>query len=418
MMKERVITVTLITDQEDPEYDIKELTELAEAAGSEVILEETNTRKKVNPSLYIGTGKADELRDLAREFEVETIIFNHELTGTQIRNLEKRTDCKIVDRTSLILDIFALRAHTKESRLQVKLAQLEYRLPRLEGYGNYLSRLGGGIGTRGPGEQQIETDRRRIRLEIHNIKKELEEVVKTRDITRQNRRRNRIPLISLVGYTNAGKSTIGNKLLEEESEEFKVKNRLFQTLDTKIRKGEIDDQEFLIADTVGFVKNLPTNLVEAFKSTLEEIRYADIILHIIDSSSADIFEQLKTTNDILDDMNIRKDNRVIVFNKKDLTDGSLSDYYNNFDKSSIFISAYNDKDMDRLKNRILEVIYSEYKLVTMEIPHTEYHIISELLDRYNYEKLKHLSEFNEITLYIDSIDQNKYKDYIKGDQDG
>ena len=251
------------------------------------------------------------------------VVFNDELSGAQIRNLENIIDRKIVDRTNLILDIFANRASSREGKLQVKLAQLNYRLPRLVGFRDYLSREGGGIGTRGPGEQKLETDRRHILREIDNIERALKNAEKARSIKRKRRENSNLPIVALVGYTNAGKSTLLNRIIEMASENNEIKkvfvyDMLFATLDTSLRRAKLPNgQPFLITDTVGFVSKLPTHLVEAFKGTLEEVKYADLLIHVVDASNSDLDIQIKTTYNILKELEVLDKPIITVFNKMD-----------------------------------------------------------------------------------------------------
>lgn len=299
------------------ETSMKELSDLVFADGAEVVGEVTQNILKFNPKYLIGSGKVDEIKEMVELLEVDAVVFNDELSGIQVRNLEKRIKKKVIDRTNLILDIFGLRATTYEAKLQVELAMLEYQLPRLLGIDGW-SRTGGGIGTRGPGEQIIETDRRRLKREIDKIKEKLDKAKKTRDTTRTRRLDSNIPIVSLVGYTNAGKSTILNRLKDEDSGEVSVRNMLFETLDPSSRKARLlSGREFIISDTVGFVSKLPTKIVEAFKSTLEEIKYSDLILHVIDASSEDLEIQYKTTMSILKDIDVLDKNIITVFNKVD-----------------------------------------------------------------------------------------------------
>lgn len=298
MEKVLIIGVELDTDTIDIENSLDELEELVSAADGVVISRLVQKKDNINPAYFIGKGKAEEIKNYCEELNITTVVFNDELSGAQLRNLEKIIDRKIVDRTNLILDIFASRANSKEGKLQVKLAQLKYRLPRLIGFRDYLSREGGGIGTRGPGEQKLETDRRHILREVDNIEKQLKEIEQNRETKRKKREDSNLPIVALVGYTNAGKSTLLNKLLEfsDEYEEVKqvfVKDMLFATLDTSLRRGKLPNgQAFLLTDTVGFVSKLPTRLIEAFKGTLEEVKYADLLLHVVDASNKDLDIQI------------------------------------------------------------------------------------------------------------------------------
>ena len=274
--------------KEKIDYSMEELAGLAEAAGGEVLGVMVQKIEKVNTGTYIGKGKVLELSEMCQMLEADTVIFNDELSGMQIRNLEEVTGVRVIDRTILVLDIFASRATSKEGKLQVELAQLQYRMPRLLGFGKSLSRLGGGIGTRGPGEKKLETDRRHISKRMDDIREELKQLNATRIIQRSKREKSEIPVVALVGYTNAGKSALMNRILSDiEKEEKSVgsKDMLFATLDVQQRSIKLDDKkEFILIDTVGFVSKLPHSLVDAFKATLEEVLYADLLVHIVDAS--------------------------------------------------------------------------------------------------------------------------------------
>src|SRR5690554_2533859 len=323
MEKVLIVGVELDNDEFEIEDSLDELEELVKAAGGYVEARITQKKDRINAALFVGKGKAEEIRDYCEQLDIDTVVFNNELTGAQLRNLEGIIDRKIIDRTTLILDIFALRAASKEGKLQVKLAQMKYRLPRLIGMRDYLSREGAGIGTRGPGEQKLETDRRHILREINNIEKQLKEVESIREVKRKKRMSSNMPMVAMVGYTNAGKSTLTNTLMVHDNldEDFKkvyVEDMLFATLDTSHRISKLPNgQEFLLSDTVGFVSKLPTKLVEAFKGTLEEVKYADLLLHVIDASNKDLDIQINTTMDLLKDLETVDKPIVTVFNKMD-----------------------------------------------------------------------------------------------------
>lgn len=351
---------------------LEELKALAETVDAEVVEVFTQKRERPHQSFYIGTGKVKEIKHYIEENEIDVVIINSELTPTQNRNLTNIWEVKIVDRTQLILDIFAMRARTKEGKLQVELAQLEYMLPRLHGKGIELSRLGGGIGTRGPGETKLETDRRHIRNRISDIKSALKQVVKHRDQYRENRKRNSVFQISIVGYTNAGKSTLFNRLTNESSLE---ENRLFATLDPLTRKISLPcGFQALISDTVGFIQKLPTSLIAAFRSTLEEVTVADFILHVVDCSHENAIEHEKTVNDILKELNADHIPRLTVYNKSDLLDDEFIPY----SKPSIVMSTFNQDDLKRLKMKIQEVLTEEWQKYELTIPSEESHIIHRL----------------------------------------
>ncbi|MFY9286353.1 MAG: GTPase HflX, partial [Tissierellaceae bacterium] len=340
-----IVGLELTMDTIDIDTSLDELQELVQAAGGVVVSRIVQKRDSIHPAYFIGKGKVEEIRLYCEELDIDAVVFNDELSGAQIRNLEKIIDKKIVDRTNLILDIFATRATSKEGKLQVKLAQLKYRLSRLVGMRDYLSREGGGIGTRGPGEQKLETDRRHILREINNIEKQLKEVEANRQITRKRRHNSNYPIVALVGYTNAGKSTLLNRLMDDESDESKqvfVKDILFATLDTSLRRARLPNgQIYLLTDTVGFVSKLPTHLIEAFKGTLEETKYADMLLHVVDASNSDIDIQIKTTIEILKELEVLDKPIITVFNKMDRTDIQSLIYESNLVGEKIFISAKN-----------------------------------------------------------------------------
>ena len=324
----------------------------------------------MDPAYFIGRGKAYEIKEYCEIHDIDTVVFNDELSGAQLRNLEDIIDRKIIDRTNLILDIFASRATSKEGKLQVKLAQLKYRLPRLVGFRKYLSRTGGGIGTRGPGEQKLELDRRYILKEINNIEKALKEAKKTRDVKRKKRENASIPIVALVGYTNAGKSTLLNRIIElygdnDNSKKVFVYDMLFATLETSLRQAKLPNgQKFLITDTVGFVSKLPTDLIEAFKGTIEEVSYADLILHVVDASNKNLDIQIETTLDILRDLDVLDKPIITVFNKMDKKDKNELIYDTKNVEKKIFISAKKDKNLDQLLHMIMENLPITYKEAT------------------------------------------------------
>ncbi len=332
---------------------MEELKGLTEAAGGQVAATLMQARKRLESSSYIGKGKVEELRHLIEELEPDTIIFDRELTPVQLRNLEQSLEIKIIDRTMLILDIFAQRARSREGKLQVELAMLQYRLPRLRGIGTQLSRLGAGIGTRGAGEQKLELDRRYIRKRIQDIKKHIDKLEVTRELHRKQRQRSGIKTMSLVGYTNAGKSTLFNALCsiahKSGSEQVEADQRLFQTLDTTTRRLDLSqDQQVLITDTVGFIQELPPALVAAFHSTLEEAVDADLLLHIIDISDGQYLDKIRVVEEVLEELGAEKDNILNVFNKVDLLEQvpRVTGY------GAVYLSAQSGQGMEQL----LEVI--------------------------------------------------------------
>ena len=394
------------------ETSMKELAELVYADGAEVVGEVTQNIYKFNPKYLIGSGKVDEIKEMVELLEVDAVVFNDELSGIQVRNLEKRIKKKVIDRTNLILDIFGLRATTYEAKLQVELARLEYQLPRLLGIDGW-SRTGGGIGTRGPGEQIIETDRRRLKREIDKIKEKLEKAKRTRDTTRERRIDSNIPIVSLVGYTNAGKSTILNRLKDEESGEVSVKNMLFETLDPSSRKARLlSGREFIISDTVGFVSKLPTKIVEAFKSTLEEIKYSDLILHVIDASSEDLEIQYNTTMAILKDIEVLDKNIITVFNKVDRVDlYDINLPLRVMPDKKVYISALKDENMDSLLKIIEDNLDEKYFDVKLKFAYDDTDLLYKLVEKFDAKPI-----YEDDGIYLDlKLEEREYekvKDYV------
>ena len=394
------------------ETSMKELSDLVFADGAEVVGEVTQNILKFNPKYLIGSGKVDEIKEMVELLEVDAVVFNDELSGIQVRNLEKRIKKKVIDRTNLILDIFGLRATTYEAKLQVELAMLEYQLPRLLGIDGW-SRTGGGIGTRGPGEQIIETDRRRLKREIDKIKEKLDKAKKTRDTTRTRRLDSNIPIVSLVGYTNAGKSTILNRLKDEDSGEVSVRNMLFETLDPSSRKARLlSGREFIISDTVGFVSKLPTKIVEAFKSTLEEIKYSDLILHVIDASSEDLEIQYKTTMSILKDIDVLDKNIITVFNKVDkVNTEDINLPLKVLPEKKIYISAKKDENMDGLLKIIEDNLKEKYFDVKLKFAYSDTDLLYKLVEKFDAKPL-YEDDGIYLELKLEEREYEKVKDYV------
>lgn len=391
---EKVIIVGCQTMEDDLryQYSIDELHSLTETAKAKVVATLTQKREKIHPSTYIGKGKVEELKALEDELEAELIIFNDELSPSQVRNLSSYINARIIDRTQLILDIFAQRARSKEGKLQVELAQLQYLLPRLGGQGTQLSRLGAGIGTRGPGETQLETDRRHIRRRIDDIKTQLSVIVKHRDRYRERRKKNKAFQIALVGYTNAGKSTLFNRLAEADSFE---ENQLFATLDPLTRKLILPSGfTVLLTDTVGFIQDLPTTLIAAFRSTLEEVREADLLLHVVDMSSPDYFQHEQTVHKLLEELEIHQIPQLTVYNKKDLMH---MDFVPSAKTESIQISALNESDQSVLKNQIERMVIDSMESYHVEVPSTEGKLLSQLK---NETILRELTFNEEKQIYL------------------
>jgi len=355
--KEKAIIVNLETPAECASSSMGELSLLTETAGGKVVFRVEQKKDKPDPAYFIGRGKADELRILKEEMGVELIIFNQELSPTQVRNLENVVGGKIIDRTALILDIFAKRALSREGKLQVELAQLSYLLPRLTGRGTDLSRLGGGIGTRGPGETQLEVDRRRIKKRISSLKGEIKQLKKHRHLHRYARKEKGYLLAALVGYTNAGKSTLLNALTGAQAF---TEDKLFATLDPTTKLLPLEEGRVLLSDTVGFIHRLPPQLMDAFSATLEELREADLLLHVVDISDPRFPELIVSVNETLSRLDIEDKDEIMVFNKTDLLPPEelelqrqmLSREYPN----CVFISAEQGKDLQQVADRIREHI--------------------------------------------------------------
>lgn len=318
--EEKVLLIGVSTQDEDMEASLDELGELADTAGAVVLGRVIQNREAAHPGTYIGKGKIEEVRLLAEELGADGVICDDELSPAQLRGLEKELELKVMDRTLVILDIFAKHATTREGKLQVEMAQLGYRLARLSGLGKSLSRLGGGIGTRGPGEKKLETDRRLIKSRLARLNRELKQMQLHRDTARKQRLERAVPVAAVVGYTNAGKSTLLNALTGAG---ILAQDKLFATLDPTTRRMKLPGgQELLLTDTVGFIRKLPHHLVEAFKSTLEEARYADFILHVVDSSSPQMDAQMETVYETLQALDITGKPVITLFNKRDLTEGT------------------------------------------------------------------------------------------------
>jgi GTP-binding protein HflX len=347
----------------EAERSLDELAGLAEAAGAHVVLRVLQERPKPDPSTFLGAGKIQTLAASTAETSADVVIFDDELTPAQLRHIEAAVDRKVIDRTQLILDIFARRARTREGKLQVELAQLKYLLPRLAGSGNALSRLGGGIGTRGPGETKLETDRRRLRTRIKAVTDDIEQVRKRRSQLRERRHKTSVPTVALVGYTNAGKTTLFNSLTRADAE---ASNALFVTLDPLVRQVRLpDSRELLVSDTVGFIDRLPHALVAAFRATLEETADADLVLHIIDAAAPDRDRRMNAVQSVLDEVGAIDVPLIEVYNKCDALTADERRRLNDLDPDALCISALNGQGIDELVETITSRLALDVRRVTL-----------------------------------------------------
>ena len=372
---------------------LEELQRLAETAGAEVCGVFLQKRDKPDSALYIGRGRADELARDCQALEADLCIFDEELTGMQARNLEEILRVKVIDRTTLILDIFAQRASSAEGKLQVELAQLQYRSARLIGLGTVMSRLAGGIGTRGPGESQLEMSRRRIRERMTELRRRLEELEKQRAIRRKNRERNEVPVVALVGYTNAGKSTLLNALTGAD---VYVQDQLFATLDAVSRRMETAEKTpYLLTDTVGFIRKLPHTLISAFRSTLEEAVLADVLVIVSDGASPEMVSQHDTVEQVLEELGATEQKRIEVINKCDVKDPEPNEI-----RGGILISARTGEGLEQLKDAIAAALQETYRPVTFRIPFSRYGILSEIHSMGRVTEETHTETGTEITVNI------------------
>ena len=402
-------------DDIDINESMEELKELAKAAGAEVVGSIIQNRPAREAAFYIGKGKVEEIRAYCESLDATVVIFNDELSGAQIRNIEELVQRKVIDRTTLILDIFAQRALSKEGKLQVELAQLKYRMPRLYGMGGEMSRTGAGIGTRGPGEQKLEVDKRHILNKMADIRQELRDVKKNRDTQRAQRLKSNIPIVALVIYTNAGKSTLLNELIKTHKDysvekEVLSKDMLFATLDVTLRKALLPNKrEFLVVDTVGFVSKLPHDLVEAFKATLEEVHYADLIVHVVDATNDSFEIQENTTKNVLKELDANDKPTIMAYNKIDRLD---LDIYPKNQENTVYISAKQGINMDKLIDMIQNALMENTYKVNLLLPYDKGDVFNKLKNKYNIEKFEYVENGIELTVELDEEDYNMYKSYI------
>ena len=402
---------------EDISYSLEELEGLAEAAGIETLGVMTQNAEKINAATYIGKGKLDELAELVHNMEADLVVFNDELSGMHLRNIEDACGCRVIDRTILILDIFADRATSMEGKLQVELAQLQYRMPRLLGFGKSLSRLGGGIGTRGPGEKKLETDRRHIQRRMDEIKKEIAEVKANRSVQRSKRQKSGLPVAALVGYTNAGKSSIMNRLLaasDKADKQVFEKDMLFATLDTAQRLITLDDRcSFLLIDTVGFVSKLPHALVDAFKATLEEVTEADLLLHVVDASFEGSDFQQSVTREVLKSLGADGKPSLTVYNKIDLMDAEeLAEKQLSSGKDSCFVSTKTGAGYEELLARIRSGLFADLQKVQLLVPYDKGSVVSAILAKTTPYETKYEENGTLLTVDLNEEDRGRYREFI------
>lgn len=398
VIEEKVILVG-VSEQEgdDAEDSVTELAELVKTAGATVVGTLIQKRETIHPGTYVGTGKVEEIALLIAQTGATGIVCDDELSPAQLRNLENMLDTKVMDRTLIILDIFAARATTSEGKIQVELAQLKYRLSRLSGLGKTMSRLGGGIGTRGPGEKKLEIDRRLINDRIAQLNRELKEVVKHREITRAKRAKSEVPVVAIVGYTNAGKSTLLNHLTDAEVLE---EDKLFATLDPTTRMLELDGhQQVLLTDTVGFIRKLPHHLIEAFKSTLEEAKYADYIFHVVDASNPQMDKQMHIVYETLDHLGVKNKKMVTMFNKMDqrTEEEPLQDFRADH---ILQISAANNQGLDEIKALLQEMLREDKVYIERVIPYAQAGIIQLVREKGELISEEYVPEGIEIKAYV------------------
>lgn len=418
---ERAILVNLATnrlEKEEAADSMTELTLLARAAGAEVIATVFQYRQKISPKYFIGEGKVEEIAQLKEETDANLVIFDHNLTPIQQRSLEEKIQARVIDRTQLILDIFAQRARSSEGKLQVELAQLTYLLPRLTGKGRSLSRLGGGIGTRGPGEKKLEEDRRRILKRINKINQEISKLQKRREIQRQARRESPVPLVSLIGYTSAGKSTLFNRLAQDST---LVSPNLFATLDPLLRRVEFaDGAHFLLSDTVGFIKKLPVELVTSFRATLEEIEEASCLLHVIDLASSRANDQIEAVEKTLEEIGINNIPIIKVYNKIDLLPNrqKLLSLNERTDLQSVYVSALTGEGVNSLLRKLRSLLFNRFRCFELKIPRGQANLVSSLGSWTLITKKFERNDYIELTILAKPENMGPFLCYLDGGKKG
>ena len=417
----RVLLVGVDTGEEqDFAHSMEELKSLAEAANKQVVGIITQKLDMINKALYIGTGKVIEVKEFAADCQAEEVIFDNALSPSQIRNLGNELELPIFDRTNLILDIFALRAQTREAKLQVETARLQYMLPRLVGMNEALSRQGGASGSmsnKGAGEKKLELDRRRIEHRISELKKELEDVARTRDTQRKRRSESRVPQVALVGYTNAGKSTILNHMVDRFGDKpektVMEKDMLFATLDTSVRSIDTgDNKPFFLVDTVGFINKLPHGLVKAFRSTLEEVKYADLLVQVVDFSDENHRQHMEVTMDTLKELDAGDIPQLIIYNKADKCDLWSGRTLPVVKDRQIYMSAVNDLGIDELAEVIKKILYAGNKDCEFLIPYKEGAIVSYFMENATVLSTEYLEDGVLLKVNCQSQDADKYQKYL------
>lgn len=412
LLQRAVLVGVNLGNEDDFAYSMEELTNLAEACDVEVIGQVTQNLQRVNPSHYIGKGKIEEVAAYVNEVYANMVIFNDELSPSQIRNLEADLDCKVIDRTILILDIFAQRAKTKEAQLQVEVAHLQYMMPRLIGLRESLGRQSGGVGTKnkGVGEKKLELDRRKIEEQISVLNKDLEALVAQRQTQRKQRKKNEIPVVALVGYTNAGKSTTMNAMLEiyngtEEKQVFE-KDMLFATLETSVRNIDLpDNKSFLLTDTVGFVSKLPHHLVKAFRSTLEEVAEADLLIHVVDYANPNYEQLIDITNETLKKIGVENIPTIYAYNKSDMVDVEIP----KVQEDRVYLSAKKHVGIEELVEMIRSHIYKEYTKCEMLIPYDQGQVVSYFNTHAHVLSTSYENEGTKLEVECKTSDYEKYK---------
>ncbi|THF77602.1 GTPase HflX [Cohnella fermenti] len=410
-----VIVGVNLNDRPDFAYSMEELGNLAEACNIEVVGQLTQNATKINSSHYLGTGKIDELSTLALGSDASTVIFNDELSPSQIRNLESALQKRVIDRTILILDIFAERARTREAQLQVEVAKLQYMLPRLVGLRESLGRQGGGSGlkNRGAGETKLELDRRRIEDRIAALQHELEKLVAQRQVQRKQRRKTGVPVVCLVGYTNAGKSSVMNAVLHRfmqgSGKQVLAQDMLFATLETSVRAIELqDNKSFLLTDTVGFVSQLPHYLVKAFRSTLEEVAEADLLIQVVDVSNPEWERHIEVTNSTLEELGADGIPMICACNKSDLTERA----YPRVEEDKVYLSAKQGAGLEELIALVSERIFRDYMKCEVVIPFSEGRLVSYFNDNAHVQSIEYEESGTRLTMECKRADYEKYKEWL------